>query len=203
MEEGGLSGADTCHSLRKRRQQNLYPRYHWGCCGMLNPGSRGPTLTNLWAGDVVGVEYVGEVGELPPSVEEVDGGLLSTGRGTGRAMGGGGGGGSIGVGKNGLWTFPWELPFGCVAPPSGHTSWTNSLSVSWGWYRMAGWEKYEPGCCRMGEDEKCRPAGGACGLACREMKELVKEPRSLYPAGSTSCQLLPWEPLPGDRPCPL
>lgn len=70
----------------------------------------------------MGVEYVGEVGELPPSVEDVEGGLLSTGRGTGRAMGGGGGGGSIGVGKNGLWTFPWELPLGCPALPSGHTS---------------------------------------------------------------------------------
>lgn len=56
---------------------------------------------------------LGEVGELPPpSVEEVEGGLASTGRGTGRAIGGGGGGGSMGVGRKGLWTFPWELPLG-------------------------------------------------------------------------------------------
>lgn len=59
------------------------------------------------------VDSLGEVGELPPSVEDVDGGLVSTGRGTGRAMGGGGGGGSIGVGRNGLWTLLWELPLGC------------------------------------------------------------------------------------------
>lgn len=59
------------------------------------------------------VYSLGEVGELPPpSVEEVEGGLASTGRGTGRAIGGGGGGGSMGVGRKGLWTFPWELPFG-------------------------------------------------------------------------------------------
>lgn len=48
---------------------------------------------------------------------------------------------------------------------SGQTSWTNSLSVSWGWYLMAGWEKYEAGCCRMGEEEKWRLEGGAWGLA--------------------------------------
>lgn len=59
------------------------------------------------------VHSLGEVGELPPpSVEEVEGGLASTGRGTGRAIGGGGGGGSMGVGRKGLWTFPWELPLG-------------------------------------------------------------------------------------------
>lgn len=46
---------------------------------------------------------MGEVGELPPpSVEEVEGGLASTGSGTGRAIGGGGGGGSMGVGRKGL-----------------------------------------------------------------------------------------------------
>lgn len=57
---------------------------------------------------------LGEVGELPPpSAEEVDGGLASTGSGTGRAIGGGGGGGSMGVGRKGLWTFPWELLLGC------------------------------------------------------------------------------------------
>lgn len=56
---------------------------------------------------------LGEVGEFPPpSVEEVEGGLASTGSGTGRAIGGGGGGGSMGVGRKGLWTFPWELPLG-------------------------------------------------------------------------------------------
>ncbi len=59
------------------------------------------------------MHLLGEVGELPPpSVEEVDGGLASTGSGTGRAIGGGGGGGSMGVGRKGLWTFPWELPLG-------------------------------------------------------------------------------------------
>lgn len=47
------------------------------------------------------------MGEFPPPSVEVDGGLESgTGRGTGRAIGGGGGGGSIGVGRNGLCTFP-------------------------------------------------------------------------------------------------
>lgn len=89
------------------------------------------------------------MGEFPPpSVEEVEGGLASTGSGTGRAIGGGGGGGSMGVGRKGLCTFPWELPLGLRKPTcpacwaeSGQTSWTNSLSVSWGWYLMAGWEK--------------------------------------------------------------
>lgn len=62
---------------------------------------------------VVCVHSLGEVGELPPpSVEEVEGGLASTGSGTGRAIGGGGGGGSMGVGRKGLCTFPWELPLG-------------------------------------------------------------------------------------------
>lgn len=84
------------------------PRYHWGCWGIFTKlGSRGPTLTKRWAGDVLGVEYVGEVGECPPPSVDVEGGLESdTGRGTGLAMGGGGGGGSMGVGRKGLWTFP-------------------------------------------------------------------------------------------------
>lgn len=52
-------------------------------------------------------DSLGEVGELPPPSVEVEGGLESgTGRGTGRAIGGGGGGGSMGVGRNGLCTFP-------------------------------------------------------------------------------------------------
>lgn len=56
---------------------------------------------------------LGEVGELPPpSLEDVGGGLASTGSGTGRAIGGGGGGGSMGVGRKGLWTFPCEPPLG-------------------------------------------------------------------------------------------
>ena len=59
------------------------------------------------------VHSLGEEGEVPPaSLDEVEGGLASTGRGTGRAMGGGGGGGSMGVGRKGLWTFAWELPLG-------------------------------------------------------------------------------------------
>lgn len=61
------------------------------------------------------VNSLGEVGDVPPpSVEEeLEGGLVSvTGSGTGRAMGGGGGGGSMGVVRNGLWTFPWEPPLG-------------------------------------------------------------------------------------------
>jgi len=61
------------------------------------------------------LHLLGEVGELPPpppSEVEVEGGLASMGSGTGRAIGGGGGGGSMGVGRKGLCTFPWELPLG-------------------------------------------------------------------------------------------
>lgn len=42
----------------------------------------------------------------PPSVDVVGGFVSGTGRGTGLAIGGGGGGGNIGVGRNGLCTFP-------------------------------------------------------------------------------------------------
>ncbi|TNN65743.1 hypothetical protein EYF80_024036 [Liparis tanakae] len=60
------------------------------------------------------LHLLGEVGELPPPPpSEVEGGLASMGSGTGRAIGGGGGGGSMGVGRKGLCTFPWELPLGC------------------------------------------------------------------------------------------
>lgn len=73
------------YSLQQQQQQNLF---------IINRAEE--------------VEYsLGEVGELPPPSVEVEGGLESgTGRGTGRAIGGGGGGGSIGVGRNGLCTFP-------------------------------------------------------------------------------------------------
>lgn len=60
------------------------------------------------------VHLLGEVGDAaPPSVEVVVGFVSGTGKGTGLAIGGGGGGGNIGVGRNGLWTLPWLLPFGC------------------------------------------------------------------------------------------
>lgn len=88
---------------------------------------------------------LGEVGELPPpSVDEVEGGLASTGRGTGRAIGGGGGGGSMGVGRKGLWTLPWELPLG------------------WGWVveTATGWSLSSDSVC------VCEQSGGPKVLCC-------------------------------------